>query len=127
MTKRRDQSGPRILLVEDHFLLALHMGEHLKLDGCRLVGPAYNLEQALDLVRGTPVDVALIDVNLGESTSYPVAEALIEKGIPFAFLSGHSKQDLEPRYRSHMLIAKPVHPDALSKAVRELVGQIPSR
>ncbi len=118
-----DDKAPRILLVEDQFLLALHMGEDLKLEGYHLVGPAHSVDMALDLIGSTPVDAALLDVNLGARTSYPVADALAERHIPFAFLSGYSREDLDPRYHRQVLLNKPVLPDELHRAVQELVAQ----
>lgn len=118
-----DDKAPRILLVEDQFLLALHMGEDLKLEGYHLVGPAHSVDMALDLIGSTPVDAALLDVNLGACTSYPVADALAERHIPFAFLSGYSREDLDPRYHRQVLLNKPVLPDELHRAVQELVAQ----
>lgn len=122
------QGGPpRILLVEDQFLVAFDMVEQLKAEGYLVVGPANSLREALSLVETTPIDAGLLDVNLGACSSYPVAEALIEKGIPFAFLSGHSSGDLKPDFREHSLITKPVHPNTLRETVLDLVGRVPQR
>lgn len=113
----------RVLVVEDQFLVALDMVEQLEAQGYVVVGPARSLGEALLLVECSGIDAGLLDVNLGASASYPVAEALMERGIPFAFLSGHNSNDLKPGFRDHPLITKPVHPDKLREMLQSLVGQ----
>ena len=54
--------------------------------GHEVVATAARLREALGLARTLDVDFAVLDVNLAGELSYPVAEALQARGVPF-FLS----------------------------------------
>jgi hypothetical protein len=41
------------------------------------------------LVSAPGVDAAILDIQLGDHSSVPIAEALHSKGLPFAFASGY--------------------------------------
>lgn len=82
-------AGLRVLAVEDEPVVAMALEDMLADLGCTVVGPALRLEEALRLVDETEFDAAILDVNLGSATSYPVAAALRRRGIPFAFATGY--------------------------------------
>nr|CAD6437882.1 response regulator [Rhizobium sp. Q54] len=117
-------SGSRVLLVEDEGLIAMHMTDLLEEIGCSVVGPAATVEEALSLLNGADVDAALLDVNLGDgATSYPVADALAAKAIPFAFLTGYGAVGLDQAYKDQPVLAKPVEEGPLIEAVSALILQ----
>ena len=74
--------GLRVLVVEDVFLIAESLGELLQHYGCHFVGPVATLEQGLDMARDTPLDGAILDVNLEGKLCFPVATMLAQRGIP---------------------------------------------
>jgi two-component system, chemotaxis family, sensor kinase Cph1 len=82
---------PKILIVEDSFLLAELLGDFVEDCGYEPVGPAYTLERALQLARTTMVDAAVLDIDLHGDVSFPVGLALVARGIPFVFATGYSK------------------------------------
>jgi CheY-like chemotaxis protein len=76
----------RILLVEDDGLVAMMLEDMLGDLGCELVGSFVRVGAALAWIEaGGEVDAALLDVNLGDESVFPVAEALRARGVPFAF------------------------------------------
>jgi CheY-like chemotaxis protein len=81
-------TGRRILVVEDEMLVLMNI-EYMLTD---LGGPtmfvAATVSDALALLSRHDFDVAIIDVNLAGEKSYPVADALSGRGIPFAFSTG---------------------------------------
>jgi CheY-like chemotaxis protein len=79
--------GSRILVVEDEFLISLLIEDILQEHGCDVVGPAATVEHAMRLTGDSGFDAALLDVNLGDETVYPVADALVEAGVPFVFVT----------------------------------------
>ncbi len=83
-------SGKRILIVEDEALIALSLEEMAKDAGCEVVGPASNVDEALSIIENQPIELALLDFNLGGETSLPVAHALRSRGVPFTFLTGYN-------------------------------------
>ena len=83
-------SGKRTLIVEDEALIALGLEEMAQDAGCAVVGPVGNVDEALSIIQSQPIDMALLDFNLGGETSLPVAHALRSRGVPFTFLTGYN-------------------------------------
>lgn len=79
---------PRILVVEDEALVALGIAKVLTETGFEVVGPARAVTQALDLVKRGGCDAAVLDINLGNETSEPIALGLMERCTPFVTVSG---------------------------------------
>jgi CheY-like chemotaxis protein len=121
-------TGLKILVVEDEVLVAL-MIEDMLLDlECEVVGSARNVADALSLLDGRLIDGAVLDLNLGGETVYPVAEALAASGIPFVFLTGYGAAGIDLSFSRVPAIAKPFHLPALEKALdyfRKGVGASP--
>lgn len=118
-------SGARVLVLEDETLVSM-MVEDMLLDlGCEVVGPFAKLDAALAFVDGGEgaIDAALLDVNLGGVRSFPVAEALAGKGVPFVFTTGYDESGLPEVWRGRPTLRKPFMlgemADALRKALPE--------
>lgn len=83
-------AGKRILVVDDDYFAAEHMAHTVRNAGGSVVGPVPTGQQALRLLEAeTPVDGALLDINLGNGTSFPIAKRLEERGIPVIFVTGY--------------------------------------
>ena len=76
----------RILIVEDHFPVALDIQKTLRDAGYRVVGPAGSQSEVIRLVRRGALDAALIDADSRQSAPLAVADWLAAAGVPFAFL-----------------------------------------
>jgi CheY-like chemotaxis protein len=81
-------TGRRILVVEDEMLVLMNIELALTDLGCSTILAAATVSQALALLSQHDVDIAIIDVNLAGENSYPVADVLSKRGIPFAFSTG---------------------------------------
>ncbi|MFC7520444.1 response regulator [Xanthomonas populi] len=100
--------GRRILVVEDDYLLAESLNDLLMDAGVRVVGPVGNVPDALSLVTsGEAIDGALLDVNVRGQPVFPVADALLERGVPFSFCSGYDRYTLPPRFAHLSYCMKP--------------------
>jgi PleD family two-component response regulator len=75
-TARPTLAGRRVLLVEDQILIALDAESCLRSLGAEQVFIAPTAELAMKQIALQPPDLAVLDVNLGDHTSTPVAEAL---------------------------------------------------
>jgi CheY-like chemotaxis protein len=113
-------TGRRILLVEDELLISCLLEDMLEDLGCTLVGPASRIDQALGLVAAEAIDAVILDVSLDEQLSYPVADALVARGIPFLFSTGYDRARLRDGYRSFAMLQKPFHPSELAKVLTGL-------
>jgi CheY-like chemotaxis protein len=116
--------APRILVADDDALLGMLIGDWLNEAGCDIVGPAASVASALDLVEkeGDRLDGALIDVQLVDGDSYPLADVLTLRGIPFAFVTGHGASGLAPAYRRALTLSKPFMIEDLQVMVERLCG-----
>jgi CheY-like chemotaxis protein len=100
--------GSRILVVEDEPLIAMLIEDILREQGCDVVGPASTVADGLRLATGDRLDAALLDVNIGEETVYPVADALRRLDVPFVFVTGLQGESLSEAYRVQPTIRKPI-------------------
>ncbi len=101
-------TGRRILVVEDEALIAMLLEDLLGDLGCKVVGPAANVTQALELAARERPDAAVLDVNLGKETVFPVADALQRAGVPFVFITGYGPAGLTGAHSGHATIRKPI-------------------
>jgi CheY-like chemotaxis protein len=103
-------AGRSILLVEDDFIIALDQATLLKEAGARVVGPAPTLAAALALVAGAePLDGAILDLNLRGVMSFPVADALRARSVPFVFLTGYDRSIIPASYADVPVCDKPLN------------------
>ena len=80
-----------ILLVEDEALVALENEAQLTGAGHHVVAHVDRLDEALAVTARERVDLALVDINLGEGHSgLDVARELSRRGIVCLFVSGNS-------------------------------------
>lgn len=84
-------ANKRILVVEDEVVIAMMLQDMLAEMGAVVVGPAYNLKSGLALAECTEIDGAVLDVNLGDSTSADIADLLASRKIPFMLATGYGQ------------------------------------
>jgi DNA-binding response OmpR family regulator len=114
---------PRILVLEDESLIAIMLEDWLSELGCETVGPADSVRNALEMVDGTEIDGAILDVSIGDENCFSVADALREKGVPFAFATGHDAGAVASRFQDELLLQKPFAFQAVSSTVSKLLDR----
>jgi PAS domain S-box-containing protein len=117
----RSLKGSRVLIVEDAVLLALELETGLSEAGAEVVGPAYELEEAMALLE-RPIDAAVLDANLNGRSVTPVAEALARRKVPFVFATGYGETGGAPGGFDAPVIRKPYDVTQVAVAVAELLG-----
>ncbi len=115
-------SGLRILVVEDEMLVLMETENMLADLGCDTVVTAATNEQAAALIDAQHFDAALLDLNLNGVRSYPVADRLAERGIPFAFATSYGGHGLRDGDRGRPLLVKPFDCGALSELLTSLLS-----
>ena len=94
-------AGQRILVLEDEMMVLANIEMTLNDLGCSTVCVAASVSQAIGLIAEHDFSIALLDVNLAGQKSYPVADVLAKRGIPFAFSTAcgdhGDRKDLENR------------------------------
>ncbi|WP_117193349.1 response regulator [Rhizobium terrae] len=110
--------GLNVLVVEDEMLVALLTEDILRELGHGVAGIAPRVSSAMSIIDTGGIDIALLDINLGAEKSFPVADTLEEKGIPFIFITGYGPAGLEGRYPGRTVLNKPFTPDELHAALQ---------
>lgn len=115
------RNAPRIMIVEDEALVALMVEDLLTDFGCKISGSFGAVDDALAYLRDAAapppsLDGAVLDVNIGGTMVFPVAERLRAAGIPFVFATGYGAL---PRkgFEDVTVLNKPINPVLLKDAV----------
>lgn len=119
-------TGRRILVVEDEMLVLMSIETALEDLGCTSILAAATVGEALEVLSGHPFDVAMVDVNLGGEKSYPVADALTERGIPFVFSTGYGDHGDRLEHNHRPVLKKPYSNAELIATLERLVSEGPS-
>ena len=114
-------AGQRLLVVEDELLVALDIESILNEAGMDVVGPASSAGEALKLIADSPPDAALLDANLSGEPIDTVAQALSERRIPFAYVTGYGRESL-PLAHPAPIVPKPFDAEQLLAAARRLLA-----
>jgi CheY-like chemotaxis protein len=115
-------SGRRVLVVEDEMLVRMMTEDMLTQLGCESVKYAASIDQGLALIDAEVFDLALLDMNLSGSKSFPVADALIARGVAFAFSTGYSGEDMRDGYRDRPVLRKPYRYEELAGVLARLLS-----
>lgn len=114
---------PRVLVVEDEMTIALLLEDMIDDLGYEIAGLAMRLPQAMELARTIALDVAILDVNLDGHMSYPVADALDARQIPYIFATGYGSGGIAPGYRDRTIVQKPYEIHDVRKAIEAALLQ----
>jgi two-component SAPR family response regulator len=120
-------AGCRVLIVEDEMLIAMTVEDVLQALGCEVVGPVATVEKALKLAQNDMFDAALLDITIRGGKVYPVAEALLARGIPFAFASGYGDWALPEALRDQPRLMKPFTDAQLEEQIISLCNAAKNR
>lgn len=116
-------AGRRVLVVEDEFLVSLATTDLLENVGCEIVGPAASLATAVRLAQSEPLDAAVLDIDVGGEMTWPVAEELHRRGVPFLFLSAITQLMIFPTlFAAIPRLDKPVEQNRLLRLFATMWG-----
>lgn len=114
--------GRRILVAEDEYLVAREIVEMLSSAGAETLGPVPRVSDALRLIAAEDrIDGALLDVNLGNETIWPVADTLIARGVLLVLATGYDASAIPEAYAHLPRCEKPASAKDLTRALGELL------
>lgn len=111
---------PRILVVDDEPLISMMVEDWLTELGCEVVGPVRSVADGIELATAAALDGAILDIRLGDGDSYPLARALLIRGIPFAFATGQGDGSLNSEFEGQPILVKPFD----FASVQDVVGKL---
>jgi CheY-like chemotaxis protein len=116
-------AGKRILVAEDETLIAMLLEDMLTELGFELACSAPSLSKAMDFVGApNPIDAAILDIELNDEKSWPIADALLMRQVPFAFSTGYGRDaDIDPRFSNAPILEKPFDTAALGDVLAQLL------
>ena len=94
-------------------LVAIAIREALEELGYAVVGPCNRMTDAMVALRHNRIDAAVLDVNLGDASVYPLADMLVAESIPFIFVTGYGAEELDRRFLTVPVLQKPIERHAL--------------
>jgi CheY-like chemotaxis protein len=122
MNAAKATAGLKILVVEDEAMIAMLIEDMLIDLGCEVIGPMSNIDKALRAASTNALDGALLDVNLRGQPVYPVADALIARGVPVVFVTGYGETGLDQRFAGMPVVSKPLPPGALEQVLTQHIA-----
>ncbi len=100
--------GNRLLLVEDEALTGMMMSDMLTELGFDVIGPFGRVADAMAAVGREDFQAAILDVNLDGEMVYPVADAVVARGVPFVFVTGYGAEGIDRRFAQVPVLQKPI-------------------
>ncbi|KAB0680398.1 HWE histidine kinase domain-containing protein [Aureimonas leprariae] len=120
----RSYDGMNALVVEDNMLISLDAEQMLVDLGMQRVFLAASVADARKVLSEEAISFALLDVNLGSETSFPLVANLAERNIPFVFATGYGEQvDLPAENGPVRALKKPFSAEQLQAAVSDILAR----
>jgi len=118
----------KVLLVEDQLVIALDAESMLQSYGVGNIDTVATASEALRTLVATEPDIAMLDVNLGSGNSFPVADELERRNIPFVFATGYGDHTIIPQSLKHVpVVRKPYDRGTLAATLaRAIAAKRPS-
>jgi CheY-like chemotaxis protein len=116
------KATPRILVVEDEYLIRMLLEDMLADLGYDIAGAVGTIAEASELAAKAEFNVAILDVNLDGQVSYPVADILAKRGLPFVFVTGYGEHSLPEPYRGRPALQKPFQAEQLKTTLAGLLA-----
>jgi CheY-like chemotaxis protein len=113
----------RLLIVEDHPIIAMDVEFILLQHGAVTIDTAATVAEAMNFIAAARPDAAVLDLNLGASTSLPIAEELHAQAIPFVFTTGYGESAMIPSAIAHVpVVGKPYDTSGLVNALAHAIA-----
>jgi two-component sensor histidine kinase/CheY-like chemotaxis protein len=123
MADTRSLDGRRFLVVEDEPLIGLDIVAALEGAQAEVEGPVTSVKRACELIEQSRFDGVLLDANLHGSPVDQIAEALSQRHIPFAFVTGYNSNALPEAFRGIPILSKPCTSEQVIEAAAGLVAR----
>jgi CheY-like chemotaxis protein len=114
---------PRILIVEDEYIIADVIREIVEECGCEAIGPYGTLSEALRACTSQDADAAIVDLILHGESAYPIADVLAKRRIPFGFATGRDTAATERAWNQRPCLDKPFSENEMRQFLGELLAR----
>lgn len=111
-------AGHDVLLVEDETMVSFLLEEMLTQLGAACIRHAARLDAGLAHLAAKMPSLAVLDVNIGGQTVFPLAERLDAAGVPFLFITGYGRDGLHGRWAAAEVLQKPLTVQEFEQGLR---------
>ena len=112
-----------VLVLEDNMVIALDASDIITAQGATEVKLTSSVDDALHVIATEDIDVAVLDINLGDQTSLPVAQKLDELKIPFVLATGYGDvESILKGYPKAPVVQKPYTSESLPRGISKALG-----
>ena len=113
----------RVMIVDDEALVLFDLVLTVEGLGYEVFSDSVSLSEALDCLGSSCPDAALLDIDVGGTLVWPLANILRERGCPIAFVSANRDHaELQDEFSSCLFVDKPASPDDIGKALEAMIG-----
>jgi CheY-like chemotaxis protein len=116
--------APRLLVVEDEYLIRMLLEDMLADLGYDVAAAVGTIREASDIAANGDFSAAILDVNLDGQEIFPVADILAKRGLPFVFVTGYGEGSLPAAYRSRPSLQKPFQAERLKVTLAGLLADV---
>lgn len=115
---------PRVLVVEDEYLIRMLLEDMLADLGYELAAAVGTIAEASEHAATGDFNLAVLDVNLDGQEIFPVADILAKRGLPFVFVTGYGEGGLPETYRGRPALQKPFQAEQLQATLAGLLAAV---
>lgn len=124
-TASPELAGRRVLLVEDESLIIMLIEDALADLGCEIAGVASRFDDAVTKAHTLAFDLAVLDVNLNGLRTFPIAEIVRSRSIPFVFATGYGATSVPDDLKAAPVLQKPFAACDLAQALATALRRTP--
>jgi CheY-like chemotaxis protein len=109
-----------VLIVEDEPLILMMVEDFVDALGHTVAASASSVASGVKAVEAGGFDVAILDLRLTDGASWPVADALADRGIPYLLATGGYVEAPPARHAAAPVLAKPFTMDGVGEALQRI-------
>jgi len=96
--------------------------DFLEVLGHEVAFSAATLQAGLKIATDEQFDFCILDINLRGERSFPIADMLTSRSIPYLFVSGYGREGVESRFPNASVLTKPFSLQSLDRSVSKLLA-----
>ena len=117
-------NGMGILIVEDDYYQASDARAVIEAAGGKVIGPFGTADAARASLKTDVVDLAVIDINLGDGPVFDLARHLKSSNLPFLFATGYDQAAVPDDLSAIVRLEKPFRPEKLINAALSVLEEV---
>jgi response regulator NasT len=119
---------PRVLIVEDEFVILLSLKVQLEAIGCDVVGTARDADSAVEQARNLHPDIILMDIGLPSRDGAEATQEIIaEKWTPIIIVTAYGDERVDEAVQAGacVVLTKPIVQEQLARAIEQAQNSTP--